>query len=43
MIKVTTKGKNPVLLTPKVFNKILCLPSTDKPLKVVEVYMFLDS
>jgi hypothetical protein len=43
MIKVTTKGKNPVLLTPKVFNKILRLPSADKPLKVAEVDAFLDS
>ena len=43
MIKVTTKGKNLILLTPKVFNKILCLPSTDKPLKVAEVDVFLDS
>jgi hypothetical protein len=43
MIKVTTKGKNPIILTPKVFKKMLCLPSADKPLKVVEADAFLAS
>jgi hypothetical protein len=43
MIKVTTKGKNPVLLTPKVFNKMLCLPTTNKPFKLAEADTFLAS
>jgi hypothetical protein len=43
MIKVTTKGKNPVLLTPKVFNKMLHLPTANKPLKVAEEDTFLAS
>jgi len=37
------KGKNAVLLTPKVFNKMLHLPTTNKPLKFAEEDMFLVS
>jgi hypothetical protein len=43
MIKVTTKEKNPIMLTPKVFKKMLCLPSTNKTLKLVDADTFLDS
>ena len=41
MIKVTIKGKNPVLLTLKVFNKMICLPTTNKPFNIEEVDTFL--
>jgi hypothetical protein len=42
-MKVTTKGQNPMFLTPKLFNKILCLPSANKPLKLLESDTFLSS
>jgi hypothetical protein len=43
MIKVTIKGKNPFILTPKVFKKMLHIPFSDKSLKRVEEDAFLSS
>jgi hypothetical protein len=43
MIKVTTKTKNPVVLTLKMFNKMLCLPSANKTLQLVDADAFLAS
>jgi hypothetical protein len=43
MIKVTTKTKNLVVLTPKMFNKMLCLPSANKTLHLADANNFLAS
>jgi hypothetical protein len=43
IIKLTTKGKNPVQQNPKAFNIILRLPIANKHFKIVEAYMFLAS
>jgi hypothetical protein len=43
MINLTAKGKNPVLLTSKVFNKMLHLPTSNKSFKLVEADTFLAS
>jgi hypothetical protein len=43
IIKVTTKEKNPVILTPKLFKKMFHLPSANKPLKLVHEDTFLAS
>jgi hypothetical protein len=42
-IQVATEGKNLVVLTPKVFRRMLFLPSANKSLKLSEANAFLDS
>jgi len=43
MIKIVAKGRNPILFTPKVFKKILQLPTTNKYLRFSEDDSFLES
>jgi len=43
MIKVTTKKKKPIVLAPKMFNKMICLPHENKTLHLAYVDAFLAS
>jgi hypothetical protein len=43
MIKVITKTKNPMVLTPKMFNKMLPLPCANKYFWLVDANAFLAS
>jgi hypothetical protein len=43
MIKVTMKTKNPMVLTPKMFNKMLHLSSANKTLQLADADVFLAS
>jgi hypothetical protein len=43
MIKVIEKTKNQIVLTPRMFSKLLCLPSTNKTLQLSDGYSFMSS